>query len=108
MASDFARLADKKKIFHELAAAIKASGNRISRGFDQKTGVHYCARQLAALEVSMVAIDLDEPLAEDHDIIVGALPVHDIVSYGWCRWVSLNISSSLDAQPKIDLSASPK
>lgn len=98
---------EKYKYFKEFLAQLPTSGARSYRGFDEKTGVHYCVRQLAALEVASLAIDLDEPLGGDYDIIAAALPVHNIVSYGWCRWMSLSISSTVENEPIFPLSAPP-
>lgn len=77
----------------------------ILSGQDDKTGAHFFARKLSALDVKSVVIELEKPLSELHDIVVATVPMQGIVSYGWCRWLSLSISSTIDPQPEFSLSA---
>ncbi len=94
---------DKYKKFKEFLETSLPKGSRSSRGFVEAQNIHFCSRQLKALESSVLSIDLDMPLETGFDIIVAALPVQDVVSYGWCRWMSLNVTSSIDAQQQFSL-----
>lgn len=77
----------------------------ILSGQDDEIGAYFFARKLSALDVKSVVIELEKPLTELHDIVVATVPMQGIVSYGWCRWLSLSISSTIDSQPDFCLSA---
>lgn len=83
-------------------------GSHMSNGFAATYGIHYGSRQIKALQSSLISVDLDRPLESSFDIIVAVLPVKDVVSYGWCRWMSLNISSTIDDQQKFMLTEQPE
>lgn len=94
---------DKYDIFQSFVGELADRDFLATRGYDEKRQMYYSARRLPALQVEAVSIDLDTPLDEDHDIIVAALPVQDIISYGWCRWLSLSIASVVDLRPQFNL-----
>lgn len=94
---------EKYDAVNDLVRRNIGQGVSVQFGHDKNTGAHFFARQLAALEVQQVAIDLMEPLSEPYDIVVAALPVHGMVNYGWCRWVTLNISSAIEAQSEFSM-----
>lgn len=95
--------ADKYEMFQKFSENLATKEFIATRGYDKDHQIHYSARRLSALKVDSVSIDLNTPLEEDHDIIVAALPVHDIINYGWCRWLSLSIASLVDQHPQFDL-----
>ena len=94
---------DKYEMFQEFINALASKEFFATRGYDKDQEIHYSARRLPALKVDSVSIDLNAPLEQDHDIIVAALPVSDVISYGWCRWLSLSVASVVDLQPQFDL-----
>lgn len=96
---------DKQEIFKGLVSNLSNRNFLATRGYDESRQIHYVARRLPALQIEAVSVDLDAPLETDHDIIIAALPVHEIVSYGWCRWLSLSVASTVDAHPQINLLA---
>lgn len=98
-------VADKYSAVESIISRQLGSMSTTRTGFDDETGAHYCARHLNALDVKSVVIELEKRLTEPHDIVVAALPVQGIISYGWCRWLSLSISSAVDVQPDHRLSA---
>lgn len=98
-------LDNKYDAFADFVGRALGGGHKVSFGLDAQSGIHFFSRQLSALEVSTVSIELQEPLSEPHDIIVSALPVYEIISYGWCRWMSLSISSVIDKQPSALMSS---
>lgn len=99
---------DKYKKFKDFVVNDLPKGSLGSRGFVETQGIHYCSRQLKALESSVLSINFDMPLETGFDIIVAALPVQDAVSYGWCRWMSLNVTSSIEAQQHYFLTEQPE
>jgi len=96
---------DKHETFRAFAQKLMSGDFQVAKGYDEECGLHYTARRLSALQVEALSIDLDEPLATEHDIIVAALPVQDIISYGWCRWLSLSVATIVDAYQQFDLEA---
>lgn len=96
---------DKYAAVEEVLERQLENSAPIQSGVDDQTGAHFFARQLEALDVKSLVIELDEPLTEPHDIVAAAVPVQGIVSYGWCRWLSLSISSAIEMQPEFSLSA---
>ena len=94
---------DKYDAVNDLVNRNIGQGVSVQFGHDKDTGAHFFARHLSALEVQQVAIDLMAPLCEPYDIVVAALPVHGMVNYGWCRWVTLNISSAIEAQSEFSM-----
>ena len=94
---------DKYNTFKDFLARTSSSDAKVTRGTDDASGIIYCTKQLSALEVSTVAIDLEKPLEATYDVIVAALPVQESVSYGWCRWMSLSVSSVMESQQEYRL-----
>lgn len=94
---------DKYEMFQKFASDLANKEFLATRGYDKDLQIHYSARRLPALQVDTVSTDFNTPLDEDHDIIVAALPVQDIISYGWCRWLSLSVASIVDLHPQIEL-----
>ena len=96
---------DKYGAFQNFANRLVNEEFHVAKGYDDKSEVYYSARRLSALQVESLSVDLDVPLAEDYDIIVAALPVHHIISYGWCRWLSLSVATIIDNHQQFDLRA---
>lgn len=96
---------DKYAVVKNVLERQVSSSASIQSVVDEVTGAYYSARQLNALDVNSVVIELADPLCEPHDIVAAAVPVQGIVSYGWCRWLSLSISSAIELQPEFRLSA---
>ncbi len=94
---------DKYEVFKAFAGNLMSGEFSSARGYDTEYGLHYTARRLSALQVEALSVDLDEPLGVEHDIIVAALSVHDIISYGWCRWLSLSVATVIDTHQQFDL-----
>ncbi len=97
---------DKYDLFRKFAAKLMKNEFHVAKGFEPAGQVYYSAQRLSALQVRAISIDLDTPLSEEHDIIVAALPVHDIISYGWCRWLSLSVATAVDTHQQFELKAS--
>ncbi len=98
-------VADKYSAVEGIIGRQLGGMSTVRTGYDDETGAHYCARHLNALDVKSVVIELETRLTEPHDIVVAALPVQGIISYGWSRWLSLSVSSAVDVQPDRRLSA---
>lgn len=93
-----AKTSDKNDVFTNFLDRALPKNTKFSQGTDDVSGIIFSTKQLSALEVSTISIDLDKPLDETYDIIVAVLPVQGSVSYGWCRWMSLSVSSVMEHQ----------
>jgi len=100
-----AETSDKYDLFKAFVAKLMQDEFHTASGFEPESQIYYSAQRLAALQVKAISIDLDAPLDVEHDIIVAALPVHDIISYGWCRWLSLSVATALDPHQQFKLKA---
>ena len=100
-----ADISDKYEVFKQFAAKLMKDDFHVAKGFEPEGQVYYSAQRLSALQVRAISIDLDVPLSEEHDIIVAVLPVHHIISYGWCRWLSLSVATEVDMHQQFELKA---
>lgn len=96
---------DRSAVFKAMIGDVIDDKTTLARGRHEPTGSLYCVKRLRALEVEALSIDLDAPLDSDHDIVAAVLPVHHLVSYGWCRWLSLSIASAAEPEQFVALSA---
>lgn len=94
---------DKYEAFRAFADTLMSGEFYTAKGYDAEHRLHYTARRLSALQVAALSVDFDEPLGSEHDIIVAALPVDDIISYGWCRWLSLSVATVIDTHQQFEL-----
>lgn len=99
---------DKYMAFKAFLENELPNGSQMCNGFASKYGIHYGSRQLKALQSSLISVDLDTPLESSFDIIVAVLPAEGAVSYGWCRWMSLNVSSTIDTHQHFLLTKQPE
>ncbi len=78
----------------EIAEKVFEQARRLERAADTggsiSDGYLWSARRLKAKTPARLALELDMPLANTGDLIFAVGPLSDSVSYGWCRWYSLN------------------
>ena len=61
-------------------------------GFDENSRVQWCARELKALKISELAIELAEIPVQAADVVFGAIATSGDHSYGWCRWYNYSVT----------------
>ena len=98
-----AKITDKNDVFVDFLDRALPTDTKMAQGMDDVSGLIYSTKLLSALEVSTISIDFDQPLSDTHDLIVAVLPTQENISYGWCRWMSLSISSVMASQQEYRL-----
>lgn len=96
---------DPKQQFDKIVDAIRAEGSSNIKGSLKDGSAEFCAVQIAALQPRTLALELPKPLDDAADLIVGVIAEGERCDYGWCRWISLNITSAIYDKPVIALSA---
>ncbi|NVJ97147.1 MAG: hypothetical protein HWE25_03285 [Alphaproteobacteria bacterium] len=89
---------DRQRVVQNILKRIDASNRRSWQGVNDRKTAQWQANTIYARQGATLEMEIDIPLTEAGDVVFAVLPAGESVSYGWCRWYTLNVTSTLGNQ----------
>lgn len=90
---------DRERVIGNMLSGIKADDEKTWQGVNGRKTVQWHARLLYARQAATLEMEIMNRPKGTGDLVFAVLPAGDSVSYGWCRWYSLSITSAPSIRP---------
>ncbi|MFC4347217.1 DUF6212 domain-containing protein [Kordiimonas lipolytica] len=91
-------VSEKARAIRNVMSRIDAQDPSTWQGVNSRKTVQWQAMVLYARQAATIEIELALELDAPGDVVFAVKPAGESVSYGWCRWYSLNITTAPEAQ----------
>jgi len=87
-------VSEKPRAIRNVMSRIDAQDSSTWQGINSRKTVQWKAMMLYARQAATLEMELALELEAPGDVVFAVQPVGESVSYGWCRWYSLNITTA--------------
>jgi len=70
---------------------LKLEKGEVKTGGNKRSGIFWQAQRLSTGEEGRLELTFDAPLDAVYHLVLVALPVAEMISFGWCRWTTIGI-----------------
>lgn len=89
---------EKARAIRNVVSRIDPKDSKTWQGVNSRGTVQWQAMVLHARHAATIEIELALTLDAPGDVVFAVKPAGESVSYGWCRWYSLNITTAPETQ----------